>query len=608
MLCFYCFCGDHSRCNFHRHYAADSGPGSLRQAISDANANPGADAIAFNLPGSGVQTIALASALPTITDRLAINGFSQAGSSANSLANGDSSVHLVRIDGLNIIGSLPTGFYFAAGSDGSSVRGLIIVRFNHAIYADEISNLTIAGNWIGMDWDGVARGTSAEAIYITSFFDQANNIVIGGTAPADRNVISGNNVGIWFAHATTGNSFVQGNFIGTDPTGTLPRGNAFSGVYLFSCTNITIGGATAAARNVISGSTAAGGTGVSVQAGGGHTIQNNFIGTDVSGQYDLGNISDGVFVTGSANNRVTGNVIANNRQNGLNLSYTSTTIVEGNYIGTDLTQTRPLGNGLAGVTISGSTNRIGGLSAGQGNVIEFNGRSGLEVTYASAAQNEISGNSIYDNGSLGIDLYPVGVTTNDVLDADTGPNGLQNFPTLTSASIAFSALTVGGTLNSKPGATYRIEFFATPPWDPTNTPEGKLFLGSTNVTTDVNGNAAFTAVFATVPATNWLITSTATDANGNTSEFSAGIGIAASGAASPMISITGGADAGENHGVALVSWPSAATFFGLEKTASLKPPVQWQTVTSGIVDSGGLRKFALTNDGGTNQFFRLKKP
>jgi len=588
----------------------DNGAGSLRQAILDANASPGADTINFNIPGSGVQTIALTDALPAFTGPVAINGFSQPGSSANSLANGDNSVHLIRLDGIRITNSLPAGLSFAAGSDGSSVHGLVIVRFSQAIAANEISNLTIVGNWIGMDVDGVARGTTFEAIYITSFFNQANNIVIGGTAAADRNVISGNNYGIWFEHMTTGNSVVQGNFIGTDPTGTLPRGNAFAGVYLFNCTNITIGGATTAARNVISGATAAGGSGVSIQAGGGHTVQNNFIGTDVSGQYDLGNISDGVYITGSFSNRVTGNLIGNNRQNGINLSYTGTTIVEGNYIGTDLAGTRPFGNALAGITISGSTNRIGGLTAGRANVIEFNGRAGVEVTYVSAKQNEISGNSIYDNGGLGIDLYPAGINTNDVLDADTGANGLQNYPVLTNASILFSALTVEGTLNSQLGAAYRLEFFATPAWDALNIPEGRIFLGSTNVTTDGSGNAAFTAILATAPATNLLITATATDANGNTSEFSAGAGITTNGTASPSLTVAKSSSGGGGSTTTMttVSWPSAATFFALETTDSLNPPVQWQAVTSGIMDVSGTTTFTATNNATKNQFFRLKKP
>jgi parallel beta-helix repeat protein len=591
-----------------------SGAGSLRQAILDANANPGADVISFNIDGSGVQTIALTNALPDITGTVFINGYSQPGSSPNTLINGDNSVHLIRLDGFKITSGLPLGINFTgAAASGSSVRGLCIIRFSKGIQINEAASVTVAGNWIGMDLDGVARGTTFEGIYVYSFSNPANNIVIGGTMPADRNVISGNRYGIYFSGATTGISQVQGNFIGTDPTGTLPRGNLFGGVYIFTGTNITIGGSVGGARNIICGATAAGGTGVTVQGGSGNSIQGNFIGTDVTGQYDLGNIADGIYVTSSKNTRIIGNEIVNSRANGINLASSTGTVVENNLIGTDGSTTRPLGNALAGITITGSTNRVGGLSAGQANTIQFNGGAGVEVTAATAVQNEISGNSIYDNGGLAIDLTPAGVNTNDVLDADTGANGLQNSPVLTGASIAFSALSVQGALNSQAGAVYRLEFFATPAWDPTNTPEAKVFLGATNVATDGSGNASFAADFPVAPDTNWIVTATATDANGNTAELSAGSDLVSSGVANPSLAVSANTSSGGGGSgtftTTSISWPSAATFFLLEKADSLNPPVQWLPVTSGIMDVAGTKSFTFTNTGAnTNEFFRLKKP
>jgi len=597
----------------------DNGPGSLRQAILNANTSPGADTINFNIPGAGVQTIAPTNALPAITNVVTIDGYSQPGSSANTLAGGDNSVHLIRLDGYKCVDTSAAGLNFttadpfaASPASGSTVRGLCIVRFNDGISASELSSLTLGGNWLGLDVDGIARGNRGSGVYITSFFSQGRNNLIGGTAPATRNIISGNGShGIYFSGDTTGNSLVQGNFIGTDPTGTLPRGNLFGGIYIFTGTNITIGGATAAARNVISAATAAGGCGVTVQAGPNNTIQGNYIGTDVSGQYDLGNIDDGVYVTSAAGTKILSNLIANNRANGICLASATGTVVENNCVGTDATATRPLGNAAAGITITGSSNRVGGRGAGQANTVQFNGGAGVEITSPFESQNEISGNSIYDNGGLGIDLNPTGINTNDVLDADTGANGLQNFPVLTSASIAYSALTVQGTLNSKAGAAYRLEFFATPAWDPAGIPEGKIFLGSTNVTTDGSGNASFTAAIATTPDTNWLITATATDANGNTSEFSAGIGIVSNGVASPALAVAKNISGSGGGGSTTTSfsWPSAATFFSLEKADSLTPPVQWHPVTNGIVDAGGTKSFTVTNDGSrTSAFFRLKKP
>ena len=595
----------------------DTGPGSLRQAILDANARPGTDTINFNIAGSGVQTIAPINALPDITNAVVINGFSQPGSSANTSAAADNSVHLIRLDGYQCQGSSVAALNFAPASafapspaSGSTVRGLVIVRFPYGIKINEASSVTVAGNWIGMDVDGIARGTSSHGIDIYSFFNDGFNNVIGGTTPADRNIISGNNNGIWI-QGRSDHSLVQGNFIGTDPAGSLPRGNQFAGIYLFTSSNIVIGGPNAAARNIICATTSAGGSGVTIQGGTNNTIQGNYIGSDVSGLFDLGNLYDGIFLSSVNGVRITGNLIVNSRANGINISSSSGTVVENNSIGTDALATRPLGNTLAGVTISGGTNRVGGLSVGQPNAIFFNGGAGVEVTSATAVQNEISGNSIYDNGGLGIDLDPVGISTNDVLDTDSGANGLQNFPVLTNASIAFSAFTVQGILNSKAGATYRLEFFATPVWDATSIPEGEIFLGATNVTTDGSGNASFAAVLATVPATNLLVTATATDANGNTSEFSAGIGVVSNGVASPSLGVTkgiGGGGGGSGTTTTTVTWPSAATFFALEQAGSLQPPVQWQTVTSGITDSGVTKSFTITNAGGnTNQFFRLKK-
>lgn len=586
---------------------ANSGPGTLRQAILDANAAPGLDNISFNLPGSGVQTIAPTNSLPDITNAVVINGFSQPGSSANTLANGDNSVHLVRLDGIYTTNINPPGLNFpGVSSSGSVVRGLVIVRFYNAIKINEASGFTIAGNWIGMDVNGVAHGTALEGIRIDSFFNNGFNHVIGGLTPADRNVISGNRYGIYFAGATTGNSFLQGNFIGTDPTGTLPRGNLFGGVYIFSGTNITVGGAAAAARNVICSAFGAGGTGVTVQSGPNNVIQGNLIGTDVTGQNDLGNVSDGIFVTSSTGTRIIGNQIVNNHANGINLSASSTTVVENNFIGTDANATRPLGNSLAGVLITGSTNRIGGLTNGQPNTIFFNGGAGVSVNSTTAVQNEISRNAIYDNGGLGIDLTPSGISTNDVQDVDAGANGLQNFPVLTNASVAASTLTVQGSLNSKASSTYRVEFFATPTWDSLNIPEGKNFLGSTNVVTDGGGNATFTANLAAPSDAAYLITATAIDAAGNTSEFSVGLNPVVLAVSPPVLGIARGVS-GANVTI-IISWPTA-NGFALEKSPSLNTPIVWSSATNGVVTLNGTNFFTLTNSlVSANQFFRLKKP
>ena len=577
----------------------DEGAGSLRQAILEANANPGADSINFAIPGGGVQTIAPLTTLPAVTEQVTIDGYTQPGSSPNTLTNADDAVILVRLDGASLTNDLSLGLHLSS-ANGSVVRGLVLVRFDQGILVDNASNVLIAGNWIGLDVDGIARGMTFEGIRVTyPGVGQARNNTIGGLAPADRNIISGNGTGIFFFPENAALNQVIGNFIGTDPSGTLPRGNKFAGVQTQAATNITIGGASPGAANVISACFGAG-SGVSLLGSANVLIQGNRIGTDVSGQYDLGNIVDGIAVMGCSNVRIVGNQIANNHANGVRLTATTLSRIEGNFIGTDAAGVRPLGNAEAGIAINGETNRVGGLISGAANVIQYNGGPGVVVT--SGSRNEISGNRIFDNGGLGIDLgLELGVTPNDPGDADTGQNYLQNYPVLTAASSSYNSTQVQGTLNSTPSSTFRLEFFASPAWDSTSLAEGQLWLGDSAVTTDANGNASFTALLPVGTPTNYLVTATATDADGNTSEFSAGVA-ASVGTQNVSVSIT------TDGFTPTISWPGTAILYRLETTDSLGPTSQWRPVTSGVVNVGEWSVFSVTNVfEKASQFFRLKK-
>src|SRR5262249_52419655 len=155
--------------------------------------------------------------------------------------------------------------------------------------------------------------------------------------------------------------------------------------------------------------------------------------------------------------------------------------------------TQALGNSGDGVILfsSSKANTVGGTAAGAGNLVAFNAVGvvvGGNSTDGSTG-NAILGNSIFSNGALGIDLGSPGVTANDTNDGDTGPNNLQNFPALTSAATNGSTTTtITGTINSTASTTFRIEFFSSPSADPSGFGEGKVFLGSTNVTTDSTGN------------------------------------------------------------------------------------------------------------------------
>jgi len=183
------------------------------------------------------------------------------------------------------------------------------------------------------------------------------------------------------------------------------------------------------------------------------------------------------------------------------------------------------------VDISFSSNiQIGGTDSGAGNLIAFNGGQGVFVhgnsgtSFGLATGNVIRRNNIFSNTNLGIDLAPAngaGVTLNDTGDADTGGNGLQNFPVLTSVTSTASGTTIQGTLNSEANKTYSIDFYSNSSCDTLGNGEGARFFNSTQVTTDASGNASINVTFPETLPANRTITATATDAAGNTSEFSA---------------------------------------------------------------------------------------
>ena len=144
----------------------------------------------------------------------------------------------------------------------------------------------------------------------------------------------------------------------------------------------------------------------------------------------------------------------------------------------------------------------------------------LPITFKTSNANAIISNLIFSNGGLGIDLGNNTVTANDAGDGDTGPNNLQNFPELISASSAGGSTTIEGTLNSTANVAFRLEFFSNKTCDPSGYGEGQTLRGSKNVTTDANGNASFKTTFLVSVPNGYFITATATDARNNTSEFS----------------------------------------------------------------------------------------
>src|ERR1051325_1159955 len=261
----------------------DSGAGSLRQAIldSDNNGSGSVDTITFNIAGSGVKTIHLASSLPPIFTPVRIDGYTQPGASPNTLAVGDNAVVLIELDGSNGI------FPIQVTAPDCTIKGQVINRATSSGIGSAIgisgANTKIEGNFIGTDATGTIALGNDKGIFVTN----ALNITIGGLDPAARNIVSGSKQGgIFIGNATNSNIKVQGNYIGTDLSGTKDLGNAY-GVYLSDCSGVTIGGSTGLARNVISGND---GHGVWISQNATSTaVQGNYIGVQSDGAGPLAN-------------------------------------------------------------------------------------------------------------------------------------------------------------------------------------------------------------------------------------------------------------------------------------------------------------------------------
>ncbi|MET0620342.1 MAG: hypothetical protein ABW056_08675, partial [Thermoanaerobaculia bacterium] len=335
---------------------ADSGAGSLRQAITDANTNPGADTIQFNIAGSGVQTITPASSLPPITEAVTIDGYTQSGSSPNTLptSQGLNTVLRIEIDGTN------TGATACLDvqADDVTIKGLAINRCPGIgiLTTGAHQDLVVEGCFIGTN----AAGTQALEPYGGALHVRNHaNARIGGTVPAARNLVSGGSAGGYqillgdFAQDATG-TVIAGNLVGTDVTG-LSRfaQNGMFSVFLTRGSNNTIGGTSAGARNVmVGGEISLGGQIDGVEASN-NLVQGNFLGIDVTGQVVLGCYAQCIAVN-SRNNTIGGSAAGAGNRMGGSIGNAAirilgqNTIVQGNFLGTDPTGTVRTPNGNYG--------------------------------------------------------------------------------------------------------------------------------------------------------------------------------------------------------------------------------------------------------------------
>ena len=401
----------------------------------------------------------------------------------------------------------------------------------------------IEGNFIGTDVTGTkALGNGIGVSQNSVGLNMRGANILGGSAPGAGNLISGNLAQAVMITSGEG-SIIQGNFIGTDVTGTKKINNQGQGIVVndndFQPTaGVTIGGTQPGAGNLISGNMA----GI-VVIGSLNVIQGNKIGTDITGKLKLGNLNWGITVEGDTNTvggpaTGAGNLISGNGTFGILFipfnTATSGTVIQGNLIGTQADGISPLGNGSDGIAVAASfsvspggtgpfNDLIGGTDPGDANIIAFNGHDGINV--AAGLEIGILSNSIYSNASFGIDLGANGHTANDTNDTDTGANNLQNYPVLTTIVTDGTHTSVTGTLNSTPGTVFMLQFFASPTADPSGFGQGQTLLGTRQVITDGSGNAAFTVSFSTAVPVGQFISATATDLLNNTSEFSATIQI-----------------------------------------------------------------------------------
>ena len=400
-------------------------------------------------------------------------------------------------------------------------------------------NTQILGNLIGLAIDGTDLGNNGWGIRSRG----ASGLKIG--APNAGNVISGNGVlsplapgpGIFVEGTPPIAPVIQSNIIGMDPTGVTPRSNMLEGIVLAGPAKV--GGSGAGEGNLISGNgdPSIGGAGILLgPTAGGSSILGNTIGLGSTGV--LAGNNTGVVIEGTNGVTIGGtvagarNVVSGNTGTGIAIhtggaDIAQNVIIKGNYIGTDgAGAVNGVGNGGFGISItSGEGHVIGGDTAADGNLIAGNGRpnenGGVQVDGASTRRVEIRTNSIFSNNGLGIDHgAQFGVSPNVSGGGTGGANDRQNFPVIAAAANTFANEGyVRVTLDSGPG-TYRIQLFSNTACDPSGHGEGQTFLMESPLVITTPSTVEQTVVVPGLSA-NQVVTATATDEEGNTSEFSA---------------------------------------------------------------------------------------
>ena len=425
----------------------NSGAGSLRQAIADANGHAGADTIWFNIP-------------LTDPNHVYYRNNATAGTFSTPVPTTKADSAITDFDTDYISGTARSWYRISlSGSAELSVTGPVVIdgttQPGYSVAGGPVIEINAAG----------VTASDPNAISLTTGASTIKGLVINRAGDDGIEIDTG-----------AGGSIITGNYIGTDVSGTQALGNGY-GLSVKSNGNV-IGGSQPGSRNVISGNNRS------------------------SESWGIG------FYNSASGN-----------------------IVQGNYIGSSANGAKAVPNSRSGIEIYGSAaqNLIGGVGAGEGNVIANNGGDGIFLPTGAGTGNRILGNSIFANTGSAIDLGANGKTNNDSGDGDSGANNLQNFPVLTKAITTGTLVEITGTLNSTANSYFRLEFFSNATADSTGHGEGQVYLGSTNVATGSTGNAAFRATLNAAVASGSVISATATKSTSSyaaftdTSEFAANV-------------------------------------------------------------------------------------
>lgn len=441
----------------------------IREAVQAANTNlavdncPAGDAIntdtiAFSI-GSGPQTIALTSFLG-INSPVILDGTSQPGYSG---------VPIIRIDGGN---ASMYGVYFNSSSDGSTIQGLMITRFGYTqLVFDGSSNSRAVGNYIGTDGVSDLGGNGGLTIA------NEDNVVIGGTTSAERNIIAGNITDLE-VYSGSHDNYIQGNYIGVLADGSSTLTGSSNGIVISLTPSANtggyhnfFGGLNPGEGNVISGHSS---TEIWIISSDNSPSDNNFIQGNIIGLNAAGTATvsvksgDGIKLTNSDNTLIEKNTISGKNGKGISLEFDGSynggggtpvapdgTVIKGNKIGTDITGTSTKGNGI-GINVNVATNTtIGGSTFADSNLISSNSQYGVYVSGITSTGTTIShnligwllGTSSYTaagngsggagEGNISVDNSAAPLVTDNWI-ANAGNNGLffDNSATLASSSTA----------------------------------------------------------------------------------------------------------------------------------------------------------------------------